>query len=148
MTWVVTANGPEPNSIWVFRSGSIVSGFVQITSRWQRPTLFRGLRVAIPDTIASRFEIEDIKVGNITQLLDLGAPISGELFATRISKQARLGLVDGEIKIEKEATKEFGRAVQMVACPIAMEMVVWARLKEGALPSMFELMILGREERQ
>jgi hypothetical protein len=134
----------QPNFVWSLRTGLPVTASAQITERWQRLSTFRGHRIAVPDSIARYFDIDDIKIHNRSQFPS-SQSMSAELFGTRLSEQALLVLRDGQIVIEEAAIAEFGRSFLMDTCQVAMEIVVSVSLKEGAPPTAFEMLILGVE---
>lgn len=100
----------------------------QIVTRPQSG-VFRGERIAIPDTICVHFQIDDIRVGNRSMMPTSGS-IPGEAFAVRLRDSlAPLVVQTNEkrilsIHLEEYALKEFGRAVTMDNCQVAQDLVI------------------------
>ncbi len=109
-------------------------------------TPFRGMRIAVPDEIAARFEIVDLLVGGRSQTPTSG-PVSATLYAARLMDRALLycdrGMGPVQVSIAVDATAEFGRAVSFDACQDGMEVTVAARLLPGSPPTEFEAIVLG-----
>ena len=98
----------------------------QITTRPQRP--FRGERIAIPDYLADRFTIQDVRVGHRAQTPQAG-DIPGAAFACRLSEQAVLALearagLPIVVHLEEAAVAEFGRELHMDVTQLGMEIVM------------------------
>lgn len=118
----------------------------EITSRPQRGA-FRGDRIAIPFEIAPWFHVEDIKVGNRSQLPQSGG-YSAELFSTRIDRLALLKMRDHSnvftLELVGAAEAEFGGRFAMETAQTAMDVVMLATLKKNTpRPMGFEAYILG-----
>lgn len=114
-----------------------------------RPQLpFRGERIAIPDAIAPFFDLDNLAVGN-RSCMPQAQSISCDLLAARLDHRAALEgapLPSGAIAITitEAATAEFGRAWSMPVCQVAQDLVATVSLKEGAPPTVFEMLILGK----
>ena len=118
---------------------------VQVTTRpFSHP--FRGERLAIPDYVAPHFIIDDVKVGNRSQLPQAGS-IPASAFACRLSQQAVLDL-DARagrgvvVTLAEPAVAEFGRELCMETCQTSMDMVIVAT-NHSVEPQVFEGFVIG-----
>jgi hypothetical protein len=118
---------------------------VQITTRpFSHP--FRGERIAIPDYVAPHFSIDDVRVGNRSQLPQAGS-IPASAFACRLSEQAVLEL-DARaargvtVTLAEPAVVEFGRELCMETCQCSMDMVIVAT-NISSEPRQFEGFVVG-----
>lgn len=113
---------------------------------------FRGDRVAIPDDIAERFVIADIKVGNRSMFLQSG-DVPASAFAMRIADATPLFKLaerngDGphELVMATPARLEFGRAMTFDVCNVAQDMTLIVTNVSGE-PSVFRGLVLGKYAR-
>lgn len=143
---------PDPNQVSIGLMSWSSTGNINpsdITQVWCRPQVgaFRGRRIIIPDDIAPNFTIEDIRVGNRSQLLQSGS-IPGQAFAARIpeSLSTFLAQVRGNqvirMTIDKPALAEFGRAISMDTCQTAMDMIIVIR-NSTSMPRPFRAWVVG-----
>jgi hypothetical protein len=132
--------------------GEILPGqTAQITARPQTGS-FRGERIAIPDTLAPYFDVNDVRVGNRSQF-PTAQSIGGETFAMRIDLQAKLLATDYgrgiRVAITEPAFAEWGREWSMDTCQTSMDLWVVVTCKQSVpevgLP--FEMLILGKTMR-
>jgi hypothetical protein len=130
------------------RTHSIVvpgSSFV-VTARPQRGG-FRGDRVAIPDSIAEHFTIDDISVGNRSQYLQAGS-LDGALFATRIDTTPIFELIKlrdmHRLEMAPGTADAFGRELSMDAAETAMDVTMTVTAKHTMPPgTTFVAIVLG-----
>lgn len=144
---VVRNGGPYTVGVPTVLPGEIV----QITVRPQSMG-FKGDRIAIPDSIASHFEIVDITIGNRSQL-PMSQTIPGETFSTRLSAGAMGAIfklnkgvdeVTPRIEMTEAALAEFGREFDLEMVQHAMDVIVTVRLLDSAPgPMAFTMLILG-----
>lgn len=118
----------------------------QITARPQRGA-FRGDRVAIPRAIAERFDICDLKVGNVSTF-EVSGDIPAVAFAINVEDQAPwFDLSDRgsdlTIMMSRAAKEQFGRAWSMPVTQTAMDLTIVVRNKSKE-PAPFCALILGR----
>lgn len=106
------------------------------------------MRIAVPDAIAPFFDLNDLHVGN-RSCMPQAQSISCDLLAVRLDSQVlfRATTLRGDeigITIAEAAAAEFGRAWSMPTCQVAQDLVARVTLKEGAPPTVFEMLILGK----
>jgi len=123
----------------------------QITARPQSRS-FRGDRIAIPDDIAARFAIADIKVGNKSMFLQSG-DVPASSFSMRIADSTPLFKLterhgDGphELVMTTPARLEFGRAMSFAVCNTAQDLSVIV-INTSSEPSVFRALVLGKYPR-
>lgn len=117
---------------------------VQITARPQRGA-FRGERVAIPREIAERFDILDLKVGNLSTF-EVSGDIPAVAFAINVEDQAPwfdLNDSDMTILMTRTAREQFGRPWSMPVTQTAMDLTIYVCNKSKE-PSRFCALVLGR----
>lgn len=88
-------------------------------------TAYRVVRIAIPDDIADAFNIDDMRVGNRSQMVQAGS-FRASYFAAHIDGLAKLTakMVQNEtikIDISEPAEAEFGRDFPFDTCQVAMD---------------------------
>lgn len=117
-----------------------------------RPQIpFRGIRVAIPDEFAHRFDVLDVRVGN-RSMFPISEAVPGEAFAMRISQRALLAIEEDatpasgatpvRIVVDLPALGEFGRELTMDTCWQSMDLTMVVRPRPG-VRSRFVAVILG-----
>lgn len=121
-------------------------GSITVFSRPQA-SVFRGDRIAIPDNICRHWDINDIRVGNVSTFIQ-SQTLSAQLFACRLS-ESLAGLMSKSlgspilIDIEFVATKEFGKSWSFPPCQVAQDLVISAtNISDSFQP--FEAYILGK----
>jgi hypothetical protein len=130
------------------RTRSVVvpgSSFI-VTARPQRGG-FRGDRVAIPDSIAEHFTIDDITVGNRSQYLQAGS-IDGALFAARIDTTPIFKLTElrdmHRLEMAPGTADAFGRELSMDAAETAMDVTMMVTAKHTMpIGTTFMAIVLG-----
>lgn len=117
----------------------------QITARPQ--ITFRGMRLAVTDTSAPFFGIQDIRVGHRSVFPQSGR-IPAEAFACHLVGQAkllveRIGPEPFSISIQETAVEEFGKALPFPTCLVAQEMMIYLE-NTSDRPRRFEGFIIGK----
>lgn len=119
---------------------------IAITARPQRGN-FRGDRVAIPDSIAQHFVIDDISVGNRSQFIQAGS-IDGGLFAARIDATPLFELVQRgnlhRLEMTPGTDHAFGLELSMDVAETAMDVTMYVTAKDSCPPGTpFMAIVLG-----
>jgi hypothetical protein len=122
----------------------------QLTTRPQ-DVPFRGDRLVVLDECAALFDIDDLKVGNRSQLPQ-SRPMPAAFCAARISSQTLFGCEikqvmvrasSVKIQIAEPALAEFGRPWTMETCQTAQD-ISMAVTNRSNRPSCFVALIVGR----